>query len=101
MLECFGAFFSQQPAKVKSLWLSWKTILNNSVDGIPIKNIIVSVQLKQSDVPPETCFTNNEVDNNFQGAAGNGISPTSHQSDASRRGSLLLFCLTALQVSTC
>ena len=81
MLECSGAFFLSNQQKLKSLWLSWKTILNNSVDEIPIKNIIVSVQFKQSDAPPETCFTNNEVDNNFQGAAGNGISPRSHASD--------------------
>jgi len=100
-LSVLAHFFLNNQQKLKSVWLSWKTILNNSVDGIPIKNIIVSVQFKQSDVPPETCFKNNEVDNNFEGAAGNGISPTSHQSDASRRGSLLLFCLTALQFSTC
>ena len=45
-----------------------------------------------------TCF--NECVS-LQGAAGNGISPRSHQSEASRRGSLLLFCLTALLVSAC
>ena len=65
MLECSGQFFLSNQQKLKSLWLSWKTILKNYVDGVPIKNIIVLFKFKQLGVTPEICFTKCAVDINL------------------------------------